>query len=103
MAAVEDIRAAEQLATVAAKLDIERKANKSISDELNRLRLRVNELEDASIVEKLKLQIDALTVELTQAVEKLKASEAVAAKASRDLQFAGPALALVEALRAVKA
>lgn len=103
MAAVEEIRAAEQLASVAAKLDVERKANKALSDELNSLRNRVVELEDKSVVAGLKDQIVSLTVELDQTAEKLKSAVAQNDKAQRDLKAAGPALALVEALQAVKA
>lgn len=102
MATVEEIRATEQLASVASKLDAERKNNKVLSDEINTLRNRVVKLEDKSVTENLEAANSELKVRLAAAVENNQSLFGQLKKAERDLSAAAPALALVEALQSVK-
>ena len=102
MATVEEIRATEQLASVASKLDAERKNSKALSDELNTLRNKVVKLEDKSVTEKLEAANSELTVKLAASEGQNESLSKQLAKSQRDLDAAAPALALVEALQSVK-
>lgn len=92
-----------ELATLNAKLSGARQEIKAKDDELNTLRNRVVKLEDKSPVEKLKAENDQYASDLADFTARLADTEKQLAKAQRDLAGAGPALALVEALNAVKA
>ena len=102
MATVEEIRATEQLASVASKLDAERKNSKALSDELNTLRNKVVKLEDKSVTEKLEAANSELTLKLAASEGHNESLSKQLAKSQRDLAAAAPALALVEALQSVK-
>lgn len=101
MATVQDVRAEEQLSAVTAKLDQERKANKVLSDEVNRLRNRVVDLEDKSKVDDLEKKVADLTAKLADMSAYADATGKKLAKAERDLAAAAPALAVVAAIKAV--
>lgn len=92
-----------QIASLASKLEEARKTISAQSAELNDLRSKVVALEDASVVDALKLELAYAQNEASVQGDRTANLEKELAKAQRDLAAAGPALALAAAVAAVKA
>lgn len=101
MSAVESEKA--EIAALAAKLSSARTEIQAKDKEINDLRNRVVALEDKSPVGYLKAENAALGSELKDTSAKLVDTEKQLAKALRDVAAAGPALALADAVNAIKA
>ena len=91
----------EQIAKLSAKLSDARSELKAATSELNDLRNAVADLRAASEVPGLKAKVDQLQYENTATAAALKLASDGLAKAQRDLAEAGPAVALVAAIKAL--
>lgn len=92
-----------EVAALNAKLSGARSEIRAKDKELNDLRNRVVRLEDKSITEELEGENKALAADLKETAVVLADVKKQLAKAQSDFAAAAPALALVEALNAVKA
>ena len=92
-----------ELAALNAKLSGARIEIQAKDRELNDLRNRVVALEDKSVTESLQSENEYLSGVVVDTSSQLADVEKQLAKALRDVAAAGPALALVDALNAVKA
>ncbi len=91
-----------EVAALNAKLGAARETIKTQDKELNDLRSKVVQLEDASVTDDLEEKLAAAEASLKDVTAQYESLVKQAAKQERDLKAAAPALALVEALNAVK-
>ena len=90
-----------EVAALSAKLTDARKEIKAKDAELNDLRNRVVRLEDKSVVDDLEESNAAQGATIAFLSDRVAVLEKELGKAERDLAAAGPALALVDALKAI--